>query len=217
MKGVRGFLEALGGVSPHGSSEGRTGRTIADGADAVGIEGDAGTPGRVMLDIVEIHDAFGPTATEEDIQALVISDETRSGGDAVNALRREKGWGELDVWCIEVISGRRAGESSRLGGEDEGTSGASRDGQSAKVDNTSDRSVGDAVTADTQNSEISYSSASPESARSGAAIGSEGGIRTESLKGLDEKTLKEVKMGSTGIRAWLAAKAEKEGRETTSG
>jgi pantetheine-phosphate adenylyltransferase len=58
----------------------------------------------VELDVVEIHDPFGPTAWDGDIQALVVSKETVSGGEAVNKKRKEKGLGSLDVWVIDVIA-----------------------------------------------------------------------------------------------------------------
>ena len=58
----------------------------------------------VELDVVEIHDPFGPTAWDGDIQALVVSKETVSGGEAVNEKREEKGLGKLDVWVIDVIA-----------------------------------------------------------------------------------------------------------------
>jgi pantetheine-phosphate adenylyltransferase len=58
----------------------------------------------VELDVVEIHDPFGPTAWDGDIQALVVSKETVSGGEAVNKKRKEKGLGKLDVWVIDVIA-----------------------------------------------------------------------------------------------------------------
>jgi len=58
----------------------------------------------VELDVVEIHDPFGPTAWDGDIQALVVSKETVSGGESVNKKREEKGLGKLDVWVIDVIA-----------------------------------------------------------------------------------------------------------------
>jgi pantetheine-phosphate adenylyltransferase len=58
----------------------------------------------VELDVCEIHDPYGPTAWDGDIQALVVSRETMSGGEAVNKKRREGGLGELDIWVIDVIA-----------------------------------------------------------------------------------------------------------------
>jgi len=60
--------------------------------------------GGVELDVCEIHDPYGPTAWDGDIQALVVSKETVSGGEAINKKRREGGLGELDIWVIDVIA-----------------------------------------------------------------------------------------------------------------
>ena len=57
----------------------------------------------VVMDVVEIQDPYGPTAWDDDIQALVVSKETSSGGRAVQALRKEKGLSELEVFTIDVI------------------------------------------------------------------------------------------------------------------
>jgi hypothetical protein len=192
MEGVREFLLCLGGSAP------ASGADIADN-EQTAMSGSLNARAvEVVLDIVEIHDAFGPTATEQDIQALVISDETRSGGTAVNELRRGKGWEELDVWCIEVISGRRADENEHPGGRSDVED---ADGMATSVSTTG--SAANFVPEGQAENENVTASHSQEEER--------GGIKTQSLRGLDEKTLKEVKMGSTGIRAWLAAKAQERG------
>ncbi|SCV71625.1 BQ2448_3213 [Microbotryum intermedium] len=54
--------------------------------------------------IVPIQDPYGPTATEADIQAIVVSDETRAGGQAVNKKRLEADFNELDIWVIELMA-----------------------------------------------------------------------------------------------------------------
>lgn len=58
----------------------------------------------IEFDVVEIHDPFGPTAWDGDIQCLVVSRETQSGGVAVNHKRQEKGLGQLDIHVIDVIA-----------------------------------------------------------------------------------------------------------------
>ena len=60
-------------------------------------------PSDVVIKYVEIMDPFGPTITDESISALVISQETRSGGKAVNDKRKEKGWGALEVFEVDVL------------------------------------------------------------------------------------------------------------------
>ncbi|KAM0716929.1 hypothetical protein Q7P37_006781 [Cladosporium fusiforme] len=55
------------------------------------------------LKCTEIQDPYGPTITEEDLGALIISAETRSGGQAVNDKRKEKGWKDLEVFEVDVL------------------------------------------------------------------------------------------------------------------
>ena len=62
----------------------------------------------ITIECVEIQDPFGPTITDKDITALVVSGETRSGGQAVNDKRVEKGWNSLEVFEIDVLE---AGET----------------------------------------------------------------------------------------------------------
>ncbi|KAI1164661.1 cytidylyltransferase [Nemania serpens] len=59
--------------------------------------------GAIEVRCVLLQDAFGPTTAEEEMDALVVSGETRSGGDAVNARRRELGWHELEVFEVDVL------------------------------------------------------------------------------------------------------------------
>jgi phosphopantetheine adenylyltransferase len=67
----------------------------------------------LTIECVEIQDPFGPTITDESVTALVVSAETRSGGQAVNERRIERGWKALEVFEIDVLDAR----------EDEGSSG----------------------------------------------------------------------------------------------
>ncbi|KAL2870242.1 putative pantetheine-phosphate adenylyltransferase [Aspergillus lucknowensis] len=57
----------------------------------------------ITLKLVQILDPYGPTITEEDLTALVVSRETRSGGAAVNQERAKRGWKQLDVFEVDVI------------------------------------------------------------------------------------------------------------------
>ncbi|KAF2254685.1 pantetheine-phosphate adenylyltransferase family protein [Trematosphaeria pertusa] len=68
-------------------------------------------PWGLVVKYVEIWDPFGPTITDESISALVISLETRSGGDAVNSKRVEKGWSPLEVFEVAVLD---AGEEEAV-------------------------------------------------------------------------------------------------------
>ncbi|RPB19488.1 hypothetical protein L211DRAFT_853138 [Terfezia boudieri ATCC MYA-4762] len=89
--------------------------------------------GELMVEIVEINDAFGPTVTEEGISALVVSEETRGGGEAVNRERKGKGWAGLEMFVVGVVEEeggggvkmsstdirRRRGEASEKGEKEE--------------------------------------------------------------------------------------------------
>jgi phosphopantetheine adenylyltransferase len=78
-------------------------------AESISKPGPNGTTVRVtfesnvVIDYVQISDPFGPTITDENISALVLSQETRSGGDAINKKRQERGWAPLDVFEIDVL------------------------------------------------------------------------------------------------------------------
>ncbi|KAH7402470.1 pantetheine-phosphate adenylyltransferase family protein-like protein [Pyrenochaeta sp. MPI-SDFR-AT-0127] len=60
-------------------------------------------PSGLTIRYVEIWDPFGPTITDKDISALVLSLETRSGGAAVNNKRKEQGWDPLEVFEVAVL------------------------------------------------------------------------------------------------------------------
>ncbi|CAZ82667.1 unnamed protein product [Tuber melanosporum] len=57
----------------------------------------------LVIETVEINDPFGPTITNEAISALVVSEETKNGGEAVNKKRTEKSWDALQVYKVDVI------------------------------------------------------------------------------------------------------------------
>ena len=60
----------------------------------------------LTIKFVEIFDPCGPTITDETITALVLSAETRDGGQVVNDKRGEKGWPALDVFEVDVLDAR---------------------------------------------------------------------------------------------------------------
>ena len=72
----------------------------------------SGPHGRTVHDVlksglsvkyVEIFDPCGPTLTEESITGLILSGETRKGGQVVNEKRGEKGWHSLEVFEVDVL------------------------------------------------------------------------------------------------------------------
>jgi pantetheine-phosphate adenylyltransferase len=62
------------------------------------------------LRIEMINDIYGPTATIEEIDALVVSQETASGALEVNKKRKELGWHELKVYEIKLIPDESIGD-----------------------------------------------------------------------------------------------------------
>ncbi|KAI0032261.1 Nucleotidylyl transferase [Vararia minispora EC-137] len=54
--------------------------------------------------IVPLHDVYGPTGEDPDVQALVVSHETISGGQAIDEIRRERSLPPLRTFIIDVIS-----------------------------------------------------------------------------------------------------------------
>lgn len=66
----------------------------------------------ITIECVEIQDPFGPTITDESVTALVVSSETRSGGQAVNDKRIEKGWRPLEVFEVDVLDAAEPREES---------------------------------------------------------------------------------------------------------
>lgn len=65
---------------------------------------------------VEIFDPCGPTLTEESITGLILSGETRKGGQIVNEKRGEKGWHALEVFEVDVLDTQEgeAGNQSQV-------------------------------------------------------------------------------------------------------
>ncbi|KAG0763016.1 hypothetical protein G6F29_006735 [Rhizopus arrhizus] len=58
----------------------------------------------IQHQVVPIKDPFGPTVTDPTIDALVVSKETRKGGDLVNSERDLRGYPPLELRIIDVIS-----------------------------------------------------------------------------------------------------------------
>ena len=85
----------------------------------------SGPHGRTVHDVlksglnmkyVEIFDPCGPTLTEESITGLILSGETRKGGEFVNEKRHEKGWHALEVFEVDVLDTEEgeAGKQSQI-------------------------------------------------------------------------------------------------------
>lgn len=68
----------------------------------------------LSYDILPINDICGPTGYEPNIEALIVSQETKSGGDFVNATRAEKGLSQLFVFVVNVLGGKEKLSSTYL-------------------------------------------------------------------------------------------------------
>ncbi len=53
--------------------------------------------------IVPLYDPHGPTITEEDIEAIVVSEETRPAAEEINWIRRGRGFKPLEVVVKDMI------------------------------------------------------------------------------------------------------------------
>ncbi len=98
---VQAFLSAL--LVLDAPSE----QTSSDNGEGEGNQQRAVTmswPSGLTINYAEIFDPFGPTITEESITALVLSEETRAGGKAVNEKRAERGWPALDIFEVNVLN-----------------------------------------------------------------------------------------------------------------
>ncbi|KAJ5731341.1 uncharacterized protein N7483_005849 [Penicillium malachiteum] len=67
----------------------------------------------LIYKFVEFFDICGPTLTDEDISALVVSKETSAGGAMVNEERAKKGWARLTIFEVDVL---QSGEATAVTG-----------------------------------------------------------------------------------------------------
>jgi phosphopantetheine adenylyltransferase len=58
----------------------------------------------LIKEIVPLSDPAGPTKTDPNIECLVVSAETLSGGHAVNKIRKDAGLPEMDLFTIELVN-----------------------------------------------------------------------------------------------------------------
>lgn len=111
-KAVATFFNSIIDFSQPASSTGHRHVSIRDDAEANGKGVDVHYPHGLVVKCTEIQDPFGPTITEEEISALVISGETRAGGKAVNDKRKELGWKELEVFEVDVLDAEDEGQGN---------------------------------------------------------------------------------------------------------
>lgn len=59
--------------------------------------------GKVSFEIKELNDDFGPTITDRNIQAIVVSEETEQKGQEINRIRAKKGFKPLVVVTVAML------------------------------------------------------------------------------------------------------------------
>ena len=63
------------------------------------------------FEIAELDDDFGPAVIQGDVDALVLSDETRKKGDILNALRKERNLNPVELIIIPM---KMASDGNRI-------------------------------------------------------------------------------------------------------
>lgn len=101
VQNTSSFLAAVMDFSPAASSTPSTERVSDPGPNGkyvlMKIRPD------LSLKFVQLSDPCGPTVTDESIDALVVSAETRGGGKLINDERAKKGWKTLEVFEVDVL------------------------------------------------------------------------------------------------------------------
>ena len=66
-------------------------------------------------EVCPLEDTFGPAVLRENVDMLVVSEETRGAGDALNAQRAQRGLGPVRVVVIPMIYGTNGVRISTTG------------------------------------------------------------------------------------------------------
>ncbi|KAI1100808.1 pantetheine-phosphate adenylyltransferase-like protein [Jackrogersella minutella] len=93
------FLSSILELSKNGWKTGQTPPVLGENGEFVALF----RGGTIEVRCVVIQDAYGPTITTENMDVLVVSGETRSGGNAVNERRKELGWRQLEIFEVDVL------------------------------------------------------------------------------------------------------------------
>jgi len=58
----------------------------------------------ITYDVVPITDMYGPTKEDPLLEMIVVSEETKRGGDKINELRSQKNLSALDIYVVELAA-----------------------------------------------------------------------------------------------------------------
>lgn len=73
--------------------------------------------GGKLIEFYEINDICGPTGYISNIDSLIISEETTSGGEFVNKYRKDHGFKQLDITSIKVIGDEQSNSNNSWKGK----------------------------------------------------------------------------------------------------
>jgi pantetheine-phosphate adenylyltransferase len=62
--------------------------------------------GNVNFEIKQLNDAFGPTITDKNLQALVVSEETEPKGHEINKIRSMRGFDPLIIVTVTMLKAK---------------------------------------------------------------------------------------------------------------
>ncbi|KAI2463137.1 hypothetical protein F4781DRAFT_144840 [Annulohypoxylon bovei var. microspora] len=93
------FLSSILELSSNGWKKGQATQITKDSGEFVALFRNS----TIEVRCVVIQDAYGPTITTENMDVLVVSGETRGGGNAVNERRKELGWRQLEIFEVDVL------------------------------------------------------------------------------------------------------------------
>lgn len=58
----------------------------------------------ITYNIVPINDLYGPTKEDPTLEMIVVSEETKRGGDKINELRLQKNLSKLDIYLVKLAA-----------------------------------------------------------------------------------------------------------------
>jgi phosphopantetheine adenylyltransferase len=71
----------------------------------------------IRVDMHPLHDPFGPSTVRPTLGAVVVSHETKSGGEKINAVRKANGLKEVELIVVELVQRSGASDTVCGGGE----------------------------------------------------------------------------------------------------
>jgi pantetheine-phosphate adenylyltransferase len=85
--------------------------------------------------IVQLNDPFGPSATRKDLEALVVSQDTKGNGRKVNSLRVREGLRPLQLYAVDLVKAEdgRPISASRIRQEEIDSEGRPKRARRARV------------------------------------------------------------------------------------